>query len=776
MKEKKIGAAPAASDERAVQPAVRIEHERANFKTLLLKNPNHFGNMPKLGLPLVKALSQSKLYEELTCIGLHPEGNRLQAIVQIKRDSGYSGGTCTDGSVEYVRFFVRRPGGWHNLGVASFTSYDLPAGSPLPVSYSVEMEMDEARKYCTVENVVEVRGILSWSLEPPEDPDWTPTWGNVLTVKVQIAPRQPHQVKIATLIEDKLITIDPSILKLVDLGATFQPVAQLQQLSYATLKERYAGKDVPGHRFGFTEAQKLIQQPLTATLLTQLAGAKKRGDKAFPGLPDLGLFGLFTDLFSFFDNLVQTKGNPTYEELDCVGYNPQTRMLSGVITIKRNSGYSGSLCEEGSTEYVGFWAFYGGAWHFLGNSQVRVHDLDAVSAGNPVRYAVFRGAHLPEQLCNDVRGIPLRAILSWNVPPTGPDFDPVWGNVVNTHVQPIITKVSPGDQRVRLLSINGANIEQIDSSGRAQHTAEITLCNGNDSPFGGPIYIRGDLLLERSDAYFNSATGAILPGQHPPAYQVFVRKVGSTAAPTQLTNSFGLRVFPVNPPAGNPTVGVLQEIRSVGGADYYLYYEGDLQRVEPPILSIWQASGLEEGLYEIEVKGFKWDGVAYTPLDTPSQIQQVYVYNGYPHTELDVNGNTFLEKSPQVRLSITSHKECGDAQVGDIIEGEYEVVDYFFGSLSIDCLQITIGGLPQPDHPVVPSGVTFSPPTVTTNGTSGTWRLNTGSTPANPTPMTPCGYTIVLSAQDRALVGPNCDNHYNSVAVGFCLREKSGKP
>lgn len=78
---KEAGVASAAA--KKVVAAVKIEHERANFKALLLANPNHFGNMPGLGFPVVKALSQKTTYEELTCIGLHPQGNRLQAVVNV---------------------------------------------------------------------------------------------------------------------------------------------------------------------------------------------------------------------------------------------------------------------------------------------------------------------------------------------------------------------------------------------------------------------------------------------------------------------------------------------------------------------------------------------------------------------------------------------------------------------------------------------------------------------------------------------------------------------
>lgn len=768
MKDKTEAGAVSAAAKKTVQ-ALKIEHERANFKALLLANPNHFGNMPGLGFPVVKALSQKTTYEELTCIGLHPQGNRLEAVVNVKRHSGYGGGTCTDGSVEYVRFFVKRPAGWHDLGVATFTSHDLPAASPLPVSYSVEMAMDEARWFCTTENIVEVRGILSWNVEPPAgNPDWTPTWGNVLDVKVQVAPWWLPEIALSTLIDAKLVSVDPSILKAVSLNDSLKTVAEAQQPSYAALKEKYKAKNVPGHRFGFAQAAKVLQRPLSGTLLGKLRAktGKKEALEALPltlGAGAITDVSILSDLPGIFDGLFKTKGDTTYEQLDCVGYNPETRMLSGVITIKRNSGYSGDLCDPGSTEHVGFWVHYDGAWHALGTAQIQVHDLAAVSPANPIRYAVFRGVNLPEYLCGDITGLPLRAILSWQDPPTGPDFPPVWGNVVDTHVQPIITDLPLGDQRVRLMRINRVTITKIDGAGFAQPSDIAGDCgNGNDSPFGGNIYVEGDLTL-KSDAYFHPVTGAILPGQHPPAYQVWVHRVGSLAPPTQLTNSFNIAVFPVSPPPGIPAVTVSQTVQTFGGAEYYLYREGVVQAVNPRMLAVWEAGGLDEGAYDVEVRGFVWAGAGYVPLATPPQVKRVYVYNGYPHTELDALGNPFTVHSPQVELTIDPPVgDCGDVTVGDAVTGTYRVTDRFFSSLGIGLVPITVGGVPQPINPVVPSGPTLYP-AAGTFGTSGTWTLSTAG-------MTPCGYTIVLHAWDRALVGNSCHGHYNQVGVGFCLR------
>lgn len=43
-----------------------------------------------------------------------------------------------------------------------------------------------------------------------------------------------------------------------------------------------------------------------------------------------------------------------YEEIDCIGYNPEERMMEAVIKIKRPYGYGGGCKSHGSAEYVQF--------------------------------------------------------------------------------------------------------------------------------------------------------------------------------------------------------------------------------------------------------------------------------------------------------------------------------------------------------------------------------------------------------------------------------------
>ena len=88
-------------------------------------------------------------------------------------------------------------------------------------------------------------------------------------------------------------------------------------------------------------------------------------------------------------------------------------------------------------------------------------------------------------------------------------------------------------------------------------------------------------------------------------------------------------------------------------------------------------------------------------------------------------------------------------------------------------MPITVSGVPQPENAVILSNANLGTSEVdydgtNTAGTSGTFTLDT-------TGMTPCGYTILLQAWDRALVSNSCSGHYNEMGVGFCLRAKGKK-
>jgi hypothetical protein len=100
---------------RAAAVVAKIELERTSFRTLLLSNPNYFGTLKGSKLKAVKALSGNTSYEQLMCVGLHPQLSQLEAVVHVKKNAGYNESLCGGGSPEYVRFrtLVRTaPGRW----------------------------------------------------------------------------------------------------------------------------------------------------------------------------------------------------------------------------------------------------------------------------------------------------------------------------------------------------------------------------------------------------------------------------------------------------------------------------------------------------------------------------------------------------------------------------------------------------------------------------------------------------------------------------------------
>ena len=744
-----------------------VPAHRKNFKEYILGNPNYFGTYTKFGGKVVKALSGDTAYEELECLGLNQSSNRLEGVINIKQHSGYGTDGCGVGTVEYVRYFVEDGGGWHDLGLDTVQVYDL--AGPLPLSYSTSVDFSAAKKYCGTENILNVRAILSWDWEPtPGDPTFVPVWGNVVDARVQVAPWFIYQVPISVLLAEKAISIDPGILKEVNVSQPL-PAGPPKPLGYGELKQLYASKKVPGHRFGFSAATKLVDGTLEKALANIAVAAKPSAAKA---AAKAGLSSVLTageELGGIIAALQDTSGDTTYEQLTCAGYNPQTRALEGVIQIKLSSGYSGGLCTAGSTEYVGFYAYYGGTWHNLGTAQVQVHDLTSATPANPVSYAVFRVANLTSEQCEKLAGVPLRAILSWETPPTGPSYVPYWGNVVNTHVQPQIAPSTKED--MRLMRIGRVTITGIGNlTGLANPTGVAGDCAGDDSPFGGETIAEGDF-IPKIDV-FDHTTGLVLGGAKPIIYQAWVTPSGGS--PFQLTNAFGIELFPPSAllpvffwQAVKPAPGPVPS--GVPGTDYYQYMESDLQAVNPRTIAVFEAGGLAEGDYTIEIRGFKWDGANYVPV--PVQSKMIHVYNGYPHLELTTGGIFVTEYRPQVSITLTAPSgDCGDVVVGDTIHGAYSVTDEFFSSVTVALVPITIMGVPQPENAVILSNANVGTSEVVydgtnTAGTSGTFTLDT-------TGMTPCGYTILLQAWDRALVSSSCSGHYNEEGVGFCLRAK----
>lgn len=134
--------------------------------------------------------------------------------------------------------------------------------------------------------------------------------------------------------------------------------------------------------------------------------------------------------------VVSKSGDTAYEELKCVGYNPDLDLLKAVVWVKQSGGYLGGLCSLGSQEYVRFYISFdnGATWADQGVASFNAYDLPG---SKPLEYAVTLQPRHYQTWCFHEELPRVRAILSWNaIPPANtPNFVPVWGNVLNEHIQ-----------------------------------------------------------------------------------------------------------------------------------------------------------------------------------------------------------------------------------------------------------------------------------------------------------------------------------------------------
>lgn len=710
------------------------EKERSQFKSLLLSNPNYFGNLKDSKFKAVLQLQSNPTYEEIGCVGFQPQFNQLEAVVFVKQQSGYGGPLCSNGTQEYVRFYLSYDNGatWEDAGVTSFTAYDIPHKERL--EYAVSLDIKPRRKICKFHNIVLVRAILSWNLEPPPNtPNFPPIWGGVHNTHILIDPLDKGTL--TDFLKDLKVQIPGDLSSLIDpkqeIGAT-----KPEPLGVAELQKLYANTTVEPHRYALSEVTRLLEQPLDATQLA--SGAQS-------------LLGLKLDPSAIADQFATADGNTNYEELECVGLNPNLDTLIGTVRVKLPNGYSGDLCAAGSREYVAFWADFDNSGTFetyLGTTSVVVHDIaDLPEKG--LEYAVFLPVDFTKYRRPCQQGpvlIRIRGVLSWNTPPsnTNPELPPVWGNHEDTliHIRPG-QQVDQGTHTPIIETVGGMRVTRIsNATGLANGAADTAGFTAIDSPFGGWVYIAGHI----------SSPTNISAGATPLKYKVSVSNDGG-ATWQDRTDTFSVGRTQV---VGGVWSFLPDAIQSVDADNFYQYREdltgggADAQIfVTGNILYRWNTSGLS-GLWKIRIQA-----------KDPSVIGPVFTSN-IVTVRLD---NT----APAVTLNITSPGgNCADFNIGDPINGSYSVFDAHLYSMSL-VVEPTMGGkfTAPPSVPAGPPAMPLSRtyPVPLWTGEAGSWTLDT-------TGMPRCGYIIRLSASDRTIVNSGFVGFGNSTVVGLCLREK----
>lgn len=153
---------------------------------------------------------------------------------------------------------------------------------------------------------------------------------------------------------------------------------------------------------------------------------------------------------NYFGNLADSKFKPvvkfinktSYEEATCVGFDPKLTQLEATVQIKRPAGYGGDLCQTGTTEYVRFYIDYGSGWEDVNYVAFDVHDIPngtdcADKPEKPLSYVASLKIEPRRKVCEFPVLPKVRAILSWNLlpPANQPNWIPVWGNVLDQHIQ-----------------------------------------------------------------------------------------------------------------------------------------------------------------------------------------------------------------------------------------------------------------------------------------------------------------------------------------------------
>jgi hypothetical protein len=721
-----------------VAPAV-IEPERVQFRALILQNPNYFGNVEISPFKPVKPITSNTSYEEVTCVGLNPEFDRLEAVVLIKRESGYGGDVCSNGTPEYVRFYMdwNNDGNWDDLGMTSFIAQDIPGNKPL--EYAVTLQIDSKKKFCFIENLPKVRAILSWNNPPPPNtPGFLPVWGNALDAHVQIDALK--LILISELLGLIKAELPKPLLQSLELAQPLQ--AKPKELNIAELKELYQDTNVTASRFGFSEVQKLMAKPasLEALMAPDFKGPLSELAIDVSDLIDIG-------------KLFPVDGDTHYEELKCVGLDPNLDTLTGVVTVKQPSGYSGGLCTAGSREYVAFWVDWldGAGWTYAGTTSVNVHDIAHIPPED-LQYAVFLPIDLTTHRQPCWKGPKLakvRAILSWQVPPLpgNPNYVPTWGNREETlvHIKPGHTTI-PGDHRPFIETVGNMGVDDISgATGQATGAGVLAAFTANDSPFGGWITITGRI-GDPPDTFGGGATAL--------KYKVYVRRAGVGDPWQPLTNPFTVKVTEwVGGIPSGPT-DVAQSADVDGWYTYLEDYKGNEQRfLVVDVLARWPAGGLANGLYEIRMDA---KDPATNTVYPGTQVIRVLLDNEAPKAELTVTG--FSRGGGPIQPAA----ECGKFQVGDIIYGKYTATDEHFNFFTLTVQPAAHAGGATPN----PLGPTSYPVVPTWGVANHNWSLDT-------TGMDPCGYTVRLGVRDRTIVNSGFIGRYNEDFIGFCLEAPS---
>ncbi|MEO9238121.1 MAG: hypothetical protein ABI418_08525, partial [Jatrophihabitantaceae bacterium] len=674
------------------QPAIEeLLNLRENLHLLLGENPNHFGNLVESEFKPTFEIISDVEFEQLTCLGLNPDTDTLEATVQVKRASGYGGDLCSPGSTEWVRFYISYDDGanWSDVGLGSFNAHDIPDSvdcgkqKTKPLVYTVSYPLSEPlRRRCAEPVLPLARAILSWQVMPPAgQPNWQPIWGNRIEHHVQIKPRR---LILRDVIDQLDLNLDalPKYLQAV----LPHPLPELEASPFSLADAVKAARvdKIPAHRF----ATPLLANAVAEGTLSQSNLLATIGELKNHGI----------DWAKLIKAYLSEQGDTTYEQLNCLGLDYNRDLLVATIQVKLPSGFSGAPCTPGSVEYVAFWVDYDDncKWTYLDTAKVVVHDFKPLPADG-LHYWVGVPAKTAEhaRTCKEPKVGRIRAVLSWNTPPstTNPNLMPRWGNAVETHIEIPPRRRVTNNPEIRALG--RIPVQSIDASGLTIAGAGVKFIEFGspvDSldracPFGGTVTVHA----YANDTFASSGY----------SYRAMWRPAGGSGTGTPVKDPFVTGFFPVVTRTPDPMTG------------YTPYLSTALNPMGQ--LAAWRTRGVVvDGDYELRLEMVD---SAYNLLGTTAWYP-IRVDNTAPTTDLTLSSGT----------------PCNKANPGDLVQGTFVATDPYFGSYSLDTLPASLNP-PAPTH---------NPTLTTSSVAAGTWSLQTdGNWPQ-------CGYVVQLWTYDRS--------------------------
>lgn len=705
-------------------------------RTFFLRRPAQLANIT--GVLSTAIQSRGITYwEQLGCVGYNPQLSLLEATITIKRANGYTTDLCQGGSYEHVRFFIdwQDGTGWHDVGVSSVRVHnisDAPPGDQHPLQFLVQHALDARtrKRFCRVPVVPKVRAVLSWNAMPPTNPLQLPLFGNRVDTRIQLAPRR--RITLLDLQKEKLT--DVSLLNLFQktsaINFTPQPAA------LADLATEYKAANISTARMVVGAYPRNFAK----------SGAAKVAFAPSPSLPLEQIPEINID--EILAALNKDKADTSFEELTCVGFDPPTETLGGVVRIKRASGYSGSLCQTGSLEHVAFWADWnnnGTYDQYLGTASVVVHDIPAAST-DPIDYAVR--LYSPEfarrvRSCSNPNVVGIRAVLSWSTPPSTTDPNDLerWGNRIDTRVV-----LRPGEAVVgdaitcELITVGGVIPALIDDATWLAYPNDTSVPGTNYyRPWGGNYTVRGML--------YNTGPAR---STH---FKIEYRAEGTSEwLPVTAAQTFGI-LDPLDAFEGARPVTEM----AVNGWLPYLLDFGAFVTIDQQVLADWNTTSVDDGRYELRIKVTR-DNPATNPAGEVKRTWKTTVCNLDFVVHPLVSGTT-LDATATLDIGIGGGACKLYASGSDFeIPGQLKVVHPFFSHYTLDL---------QPDSAA--NGVEPTAGQATTCAAlsddgpdAGTWTLNVNA-------VDDCGFTVTLRGWDRTLVNNGNHRHEGAKAVGFAV-------